>query len=311
MEIRFQLSVGFILSTLITNLADGASLGILSSSRTINIAGAIQPPPPPPVTFNQGDSFSGIGFYGQSFSRGLSIENLPGFVSSTAYQTSTVASSGIDYASVVSSSANFGFFSGFITYSSSASSGLTTAFSVSNEVDFRIDLDYRFAGNHSCPCIFPVYWNFSLSSSVSGVLSNILITTDPGGANTAQSSSNHFVVTGTFKPQEIYTLVYTQRNDSLAITDTEAGTINSKMSLQLISGPTLTTRFSHTELCYDTVANRYYRLEYSTELAPNTWVPLHSAFVPGTGGIICTNDAILKGQARRFYRVMVANGPGG
>jgi hypothetical protein len=310
MKLKCVWPVVVVIGAFTWNSMNAQSLNILQSSRTIGVNGSIQTPSPPPLSYNSGDSSSASGAYDQSVARGLSVGSPYGSVSSSATQTSTVASARIDYASTVSSSASFGSISSLMfSYQSSASSGMRVIFSVTNEVDYRIDLGYRFVGSHSCYCSFPVHWNFSLRSSASGDISGILISTDPGGTNSFLTTATNFVLKGIFKPGEFYTLVFTQRNDSLAITDTENGTITGTLALQLLPGPRLTARASQTELCYDTLANLYYQVQYRSTLTANNWLPLSPGFLRGTGGIVCTNDAILPSQPQRYYRVIRMSSP--
>jgi hypothetical protein len=64
---------------------------------------------------------------------------------------------------------------------------------------------------------------------------------------------------------------------------------------------------SQVQLCWNTATNAWYRLEYCRTLATNEWVPL-TGWLLGNGSLFCTNDAVLGGQAQRFYRVAGTNG---
>jgi hypothetical protein len=74
-------------------------------------------------------------------------------------------------------------------------------------------------------------------------------------------------------------------------------------------GPTASLRVSQVEICWDTVTNAWYQLRYRSTLTTNQWVPLTGAWLPGTGGMCCTNDAVQAGQSQRFYQVAVTNSP--
>jgi hypothetical protein len=79
-------------------------------------------------------------------------------------------------------------------------------------------------------------------------------------------------------------------------------------SLELVVfAPAMEIRFSQVELCWDTRTNAWYQLQYRSDLTTNQWTPLAPGWVQGTGERYCTNDAILPGQAQRFYQVALTN----
>ena len=67
--------------------------------------------------------------------------------------------------------------------------------------------------------------------------------------------------------------------------------------------PFASIRFSQVEICWDSLSNGTYQVQYSTNLSSSNWFDLGAA-VSGSGAIICTNDSILSGQTLRFYRVI-------
>jgi large repetitive protein len=71
----------------------------------------------------------------------------------------------------------------------------------------------------------------------------------------------------------------------------------------------LTIRVSQVELCWETFIGVAYQLQYSSVLTTNRWVPFSTNFFTGTGGVFCTNDAVLPGQPQKFYRLIVTNAP--
>jgi CSLREA domain-containing protein len=82
-------------------------------------------------------------------------------------------------------------------------------------------------------------------------------------------------------------------------------------AFELQHRPTLSIRvipLSQVEICWDTVTNRWYQLQYRSTLVTNPWSPL-SAWIKGGGQMICTNDSILVGGPQRFYQVGVTNLP--
>jgi hypothetical protein len=73
-------------------------------------------------------------------------------------------------------------------------------------------------------------------------------------------------------------------------------------ALPISEQPILSIRVSQVELCWDTLTNIVYQIQYNSELTTNQWVNWGGAFA-GTGGPICTNDAVT--QVRRLYRLVV------
>ena len=67
--------------------------------------------------------------------------------------------------------------------------------------------------------------------------------------------------------------------------------------------PRLSIRVSQVELCWPTLTNVVYELQYTTNLAGNSWTPLGGQS-NGTGTKFCTTDAIAERQPVRFYRIV-------
>lgn len=67
---------------------------------------------------------------------------------------------------------------------------------------------------------------------------------------------------------------------------------------------TLTIRVSQVELCWDTILNKTYQLQYRSDLTANIWTDL-GAPVSGTGSRVCVQDPVPVGQPQRFYRVVL------
>ncbi len=75
--------------------------------------------------------------------------------------------------------------------------------------------------------------------------------------------------------------------------------------------PTLSIQripLSQVQICWDTVTNTSYQLQYRSTLTTNQWSPL-SAWIAGGGQMICTNDTMLVSGPQRFYQVGVINLP--
>jgi len=79
-------------------------------------------------------------------------------------------------------------------------------------------------------------------------------------------------------------------------------------SVSVPEPPRLPIRASQVELCWDTATNEWYQLQCCSVLTTNQWVPL-TPWLPGNGNGFCTNDAVLAGQAKRFYQVACTNAP--
>lgn len=77
---------------------------------------------------------------------------------------------------------------------------------------------------------------------------------------------------------------------------------------ELVVPPRLDMRVSHVELCWDTVTNNFYQLQYRSSLTTNVWMPLGGP-VFGDGSRFCTNDAVVIGQPQRFYQLAITNSP--
>jgi hypothetical protein len=77
---------------------------------------------------------------------------------------------------------------------------------------------------------------------------------------------------------------------------------NTPVALQ----PRLSIRCSEVELCWNSVSNATYRVEYRSDLTTNTWVSLRDCLL-SSGTTTCITDKILLGQPQRFYQVVVTN----
>lgn len=64
-----------------------------------------------------------------------------------------------------------------------------------------------------------------------------------------------------------------------------------------------TIRVSCVEICWPSVSNLTYQVQYRSSIDSNAWVNLQSR-VLGNGGIRCVVDNIAPDQPRRFYRVI-------
>jgi len=62
-------------------------------------------------------------------------------------------------------------------------------------------------------------------------------------------------------------------------------------------------RVSEVEVCWETITNKIYQVQYRSELTTNAWAPLGAAR-QGTGAGDCIRDTSPTGEPQRFYRVM-------
>jgi hypothetical protein len=65
-----------------------------------------------------------------------------------------------------------------------------------------------------------------------------------------------------------------------------------------------TIRVAEVEICWASVSNRLYRVDYQSVLTSNLWPPLSSNIV-ATSPITCVSDRTPEGQPRRFYRAVL------
>lgn len=62
-------------------------------------------------------------------------------------------------------------------------------------------------------------------------------------------------------------------------------------------------RMSEVEVCWDSIANVRYRVEYKSQLPNSEWVTVGQQSRVGTGGRMCVADRLPNGAESRFYRV--------
>jgi hypothetical protein len=67
--------------------------------------------------------------------------------------------------------------------------------------------------------------------------------------------------------------------------------------------PTAAIRVSEVEICWDTVSNRTYQVQYRSALTSNAWTNLGPT-QKGDGNNICVPDRVLRGQPQRYYRIL-------
>jgi hypothetical protein len=90
-----------------------------------------------------------------------------------------------------------------------------------------------------------------------------------------------------------------------ALTDDQVAIISGRTTNE----PRLDIRVSQVEICWQTVTNTWYQLQYRSALTTNQWLALSTNWVVGDGARFCTTDAIVGGTPQRFYQLSVTNSP--
>jgi len=70
--------------------------------------------------------------------------------------------------------------------------------------------------------------------------------------------------------------------------------------------PLVTIRASQVEVCWNSISNLTYQVQYRSDLTTNMWTSLRDC-VRSTGSTSCITDPIVVGQPQRFYRVALTN----
>jgi hypothetical protein len=70
--------------------------------------------------------------------------------------------------------------------------------------------------------------------------------------------------------------------------------------------PLVTIRASQVEVCWNSISNLTYQVQYRSDLTTNLWTPLGDCIL-STNSTSCVNDPIVLGQPQRSYRVVMTN----
>ena len=70
--------------------------------------------------------------------------------------------------------------------------------------------------------------------------------------------------------------------------------------------PQVTIRPSQVEVCWNSISNLTYQVQYRSDLTTNLWTPLGDCIL-STNSTSCVNDPIVLGQPQRSYRVVMTN----
>jgi len=90
--------------------------------------------------------------------------------------------------------------------------------------------------------------------------------------------------------------------DFLNLTD-GGSPFGNNTGIAILSGIHVSIRISQVELCWNTVTNKQYQIQYRSSLTTNIWTDF-GALINGTGASTCATDAVLSDQPRRYYRVV-------
>jgi hypothetical protein len=68
--------------------------------------------------------------------------------------------------------------------------------------------------------------------------------------------------------------------------------------------PLVTIRPSEVEVCWNSISNLTYQVQYRSELTANLWTPLGDDML-STGATSCVYDPVVVGEPQKFYRVIL------
>jgi hypothetical protein len=93
------------------------------------------------------------------------------------------------------------------------------------------------------------------------------------------------------------------RFTSTSGTYNDAGPVIDDISVSPLPDTYLAVRVSQVELCWNSLSNFTYQLQYRSMLTTNLWLPFGGP-VLGIDGVICTNDTVVPGELQKYYRVI-------
>jgi hypothetical protein len=70
--------------------------------------------------------------------------------------------------------------------------------------------------------------------------------------------------------------------------------------------PLVTIRASQVEVCWNSISNVSYQVQYRSDLTTNLWTSLGGC-IRSTNSTSCVYDPLVVGQPQRFYRVVLTN----
>jgi hypothetical protein len=109
-----------------------------------------------------------------------------------------------------------------------------------------------------------------------------------------------------FGSQQSFFFTATSATTTLELLDTSAGTIGADLDLDdvvvAVRETTLNIQVSQVQICWDSVSNRVYQVQYRSTATTNQWVNLGNPVV-ANGNTACVLDSTV-GQEQRYYQVV-------
>jgi len=107
-------------------------------------------------------------------------------------------------------------------------------------------------------------------------------------------------------PYENQCVMYGEADPRRGLWNDMMGSLSEQQYFGVVEvAPRISIRFSEVELCWPTLTNVLYQLQYSTILSTSTWINLGGA-VQETGSMVCLRDAVEAGSPKKFYRVVTS-----
>jgi hypothetical protein len=119
---------------------------------------------------------------------------------------------------------------------------------------------------HVDPGPMALWWNYSVSNSADSLRIDGILSFDPGGCTDLANRFTHTNVVAVLMPAA-------------------------------------SVHVSEVEVCWDTVSNRTYQVQYRSTLTSNAWTNLGPT-QKGDGSNKCVADRVLRGQPQRYYRIL-------
>jgi len=105
-------------------------------------------------------------------------------------------------------------------------------------------------------------------------------------------------------PYENYSMMYGPSDSPSGFWNDLIGSLPEQQYLGVVEvAPLLSIRVSEVELCWPTISNMVYQVQYVSSLSGDTWKDL-GAPITATGATLCVTDAVPAGRPQRFYRVL-------
>jgi hypothetical protein len=89
---------------------------------------------------------------------------------------------------------------------------------------------------------------------------------------------------------------------STTATTGQFGSLIPVIQLSFEPAPRVSIRPSQVEVCWESIPDATYRVEWTSEAAPGIWQTLVDCF-RSTGSTACVTDSVVEGEPQRFYRV--------